>query len=177
VAHIPIDLPEQSVHIHAQRELAFEMISAIGEPNGGSAAGDVPVVLEQEGDRMLVQFKTPLKLGPISTMWATVEWVTPNVPSAINFELVSDSGIISGGLRELIDRFEFEEQGNCTVLRYKSRFGIRWSVGGWLLGKLLFGPIIKSHMIEHLAEIKEMVENRAKRSHIYPQHECSETSA
>ena len=37
MAHIAIDLPEQSVHIHAQRELAFEVITAFG--NGAGAGG------------------------------------------------------------------------------------------------------------------------------------------
>ncbi len=174
MAHIPIDLPEQSVHIHAQRQLVFEMISAMGAPGGDKADNGKPVVLQQDGNRMLVRFSTPLKIGPISTTWTTTEWVTPNMPTAIDFELVPANGIIAGGLRQLNDHFEFEVQDNCTMLRYKSRFGIRWSVGGWVLGKALFGPVIKKHMIEHLEEVKEMVENRAKRSRIYPQLACSE---
>ena len=179
MAHIPIDLPNQSVHIHAQRELAFEVISSFGA--GGMAAGpaagkDGPasVVLEEERDRMLVEFRSRVNIGPISTTWKTTEWVSPNRPESISFELVPDSGIIKGGLRQLTDRFDFEEQGNCTVLTYRSRFGIRWSVGGWLLGKALIGPVIKKHMIEHLATVKETIESRAKRSRLYPHLECDE---
>ena len=88
--------------------------------------------------------------------------------------MVPAHGIITGGLRQLTDGFELEKQGNCTVLTYKSRFGIRWSVGGWLLGKVLIGPIIKKHMIAHLGEVKEMIENRARRSRVYPQLPCDE---
>jgi len=42
---------------------------------------------------------------------------------------------------------------------------------------VLFGPIIKSHMIEHLGEVKEMIESRAKNSHIYPQLDCEEAGS
>ncbi|TDI88639.1 MAG: hypothetical protein E2O75_08655 [Chloroflexi bacterium] len=187
MAHIPIDLPDQSIHIHAQRELAFEVISALGSGASGMAsAGDMAggtgarkqsptsVVLEEDGDRMLVEFRSHVKIGPISTTWKTTEWVLPEKPVSISFELVPDHGIITGGLRQLTDHFDFEKQGNCTVLTYKSRFGIRWSVGGWLLGKALIGPIIKKHMIEHLGEVKEMIESRAGRSRLYPQLECDE---
>jgi len=177
VAHIPIDLPDQSIHIHAQRELAFEMISALGGMSDAKGAGaPMSTVLREDGERTFVEFNTPLKLGPISTIWKTTEWVTPKQPSSIDFELVPSSGILTGGLRQLTDRFEFAEQGNCTLITYKSRFGIRWSVGGWLLGIVVVKPIIKAHMAEHLDEIKEMIENRAKRSRVYPQLVCAENS-
>ncbi len=176
MAHITVVLPEQSIHIHAQRELAFEMVSAIGGsmPNGKSGSNSKPTILKEEESRMFVEFKTPMKLGPFSMTWKSREWVTPVKPESIDFEMVPGSGIVNGGLRQLSDRFEFEQQGNCTVLKYKSRFGIRWSVGGWILGKFLFAPMIKSHMNEHLHEVKEMVESRAVRSRIYPQLPCSE---
>lgn len=121
---------------------------------------------------MLVEFRSRVNIGPFSAMWKTTEWVSPNRPESIGFELVPDSGVIKGGLRQLTDHFEFEEQGNCTVLKYSSSFGIRWSVGGWLFGKFLIGPIIKKHMIEHLAAVKETIESRASRSRLYPQKEC-----
>ena len=181
MAHIPIDLPDQSVHIHAQRDLAFEVISSFGNGgNGGPANGNggsqrpMSVVLKEDGSRMLVEFQSNIKFGLISTTWKTTEWVSPAKPTSIAFELVPASGIMAGGLRQLTDRFDFHEKGNCTVLTYKSRFGMRWSVGGWLLGKMLIGPIIKKHMIEHLGEVKIMIESRASRSRLYPQLDCDE---
>ena len=181
MAHIPIDLPEQSVHIHAQRELVFEIVSAMGGSAGKSASESgeshskpSSKVLEQEETRMLVEFTTPLKIGVASVLWKSNVWVTQKMPESIDFELVQSGGLISGGLRQLSDRFEFHQQGNCTVLTYKSRFGIRWSFGGWLIGKAVFAPIIKSHMAIHLSEVKEMIENRARRSRVYPQLACSE---
>lgn len=174
MAHISIDLPDQSVHIHAQRELAFEVITSFGVGGMGGSDGPSNVVLKEDGRRMLVEFHTPLKFGPISTTWKSTEWVTPEKPVSIDFELVPAGGIINGGLRELKDRLTLEKRGNCTLLTYKSRFGIRWSVGGWLFGKVLIGPIIKKHMIEHLGEVREMIENRAKRSRLYPQLDCDE---
>ncbi len=194
MAHIPIDLPDQMVHIHAQRELAFEVISSFGigtgfNENAGSSkvesndeignavnGGRPNVVLEKDGQKMLVMFHTPLKFGWWSTSWSSEEWVTPQKPNSIDFELVPGTGVVAGGLRQLSDRFEFEEQGNCTLLIYKSRFGIRWSIGGWVLGKTLIGPIIKSHMIQHLGEVKETIESRARRSRMYPQRDCVESN-
>ena len=186
MAHIPIDLPDQSVHVHAQRELAFEVVSSFGAGGkaggmsgsfGAGKRGESALVLEESETRMLVEFRTHIKFGPFSATWKTTEWVSPEKPVSIDFELVPDHGIISGGLRLLTDHFEFEQQGNCTVLTYKSRFGIRWSVGGWMLGKALIGPIIKRHMIEHLGEVKETIESRASRSRLYPQLECDEGDA
>lgn len=178
MAHIPISLPDQSIHIHAQRELAFQMVSALGiseedRANGNSKKGPTIKVIAANGNRQLVEFRTPLKLGPLNTSWKTTEWVTPHSPVSIDFDLLPDSGLVAGGLRELHDRFDFEQAGNCTVLNYQSQFGIRWSVGGWLLGKLVFRPIIKKHMIQHLTEVKQLIENRARRSRIYPQLACS----
>lgn len=170
------------MHIHAQRELAFEVVSALGvggAVNGsGGNAGESPmsVVLKTDGPRMLVEFNTPLKLGPFATTWKSTEWVTPEKPRSIDFELVPASGIISGGLRQLTDRFEFAPEGNCTILTYSSRFGIRWSVGGWLVGKVLVAPIMNMHMSEHLVQVKEMVESRARRSRVYPQLDCPENN-
>ena len=93
MTHIPIDLPSQSVHIHAQRELAFEVISSFGAGGtaGGPAAGKpgpANVVLEEERDRMLVEFRSRVNIGPLSTTWKTTEWVSPNRPESISFELV-----------------------------------------------------------------------------------------
>ncbi len=186
MAHIPIDLPDQSIHIHAQRELAFEVISSFGgnggRLDGGSGVGSVnpkpmSVVLAEDGARMLVEFNSRVKVGPIVTTWKTIEWVSPDKPESISFELVPDRGIIAGGLRQLTDRFDFIKQGDCTLLTYRSSFGIRWSVGGWLVGKIIIGPIIKKHMVEHLVEVKVVIENRARRSRVYPQRECSEGDA
>jgi hypothetical protein len=175
VAHIPIDLPNQSVHIHADRELAFEMVSALGTGTGQGGVSLQPMskVIEKHEDRMLVEFTTPLKLWPISVTWKSTEWVTSKKPTSIDFELVPARGIVRGALRQLSDHFEFEKEGNCTRMTYRSRFGMRWSIGGWVLGKVLIGPIIKDHMVEHLGEVKELVENRARRSRIYPQTDCT----
>ncbi len=172
MAHIPIDLPDQSIHIHAQRELAFEVLSAFGM--GAKNGGPSNVVLREDGQRKLIEFHVPMKFGPMSTTWISTEWVTPEKPGSIDFEMIPAHGVVKGGLRELKDRFVLEAQGNCTVMTYKSRFGIRWSVGGWVLGKVLFGPMLKKHMIEHLGEVKEMIENRASRSRVYPQLPCDE---
>lgn len=177
MAHIPIDLPEQSVHVHAQRELAFEVMTSFGAGGGGMGPGEggpPTVVIQDDGDSMLVEFRTALKFGPIATTWMTTERVTPARPVSIDFKLVPAHGIVTGGLRELNDQITFEKRGNCTLITYKSRFGIRWSIGGWLLGKVVIVPIIRKHMIEHLSEVKAMIEDRASKSRVHPQLACDE---
>lgn len=170
----PITLRPAEVHIHADRRLAFQVVTAFGAASSDGSPG--PKVLEDHGDRKLVAFSTPVKLLGFSKPFPTTEWVTLNEPEQIDFELVPGKGPIVGGLKLLIDRFTFEDRSGCTLLRYESRFAIRWSWPGWLLGKLLFAPVIGSHMRHHLDELKLTIEERAKRSRAFPQVEsCPET--
>jgi hypothetical protein len=125
---------------------------------------------------MLVEFNSPVKIGPgMNTVFKTTEWVTMSEPEQINFRLVPGRGPITGGLRDLSDRFVFDDHGSCTVLTYESAFAIRWSVFGWVLGKMFFARYLKDHMIKHLAEVKTIVEARAGRSKVYPQAACEHT--
>lgn len=164
----PITLPTAEIHIHADRRLAFQVVTAFGAAmSEGGTPG--PKVLQDEGDRKLVAFSTPVKVMGIGKVFPTNEWVTMNEPEQINFDLVPGSGPIVGGLKLLADRFTFEDREGCTLMRYDSKFAIRWSWPGWILGKLLFAPVIKSHMHHHLDTLKEMIEERAKRSRAFPQ--------
>ena len=168
---IPITAPSQQVHINADRRLTFQVIAAMG--TGGGPGDSANRVLERDGERMLVEFNSPVKLGPgIKTVFKTTEWVTMTEPEQITFKLVPGHGPLTGGLRDLDDRFVFKDHGGCTVLTYESRFAIRWSIFGWMVGRLWFSRYMKKHMIEHLAEVKTMVEARAERSRIYPQIAC-----
>lgn len=162
----PITIKPQEVHIHADRRLAFEVLTSFGTAmrsgDGGSAE-----VLRDEGDRMLVRFNTPVKLLGLIKIWPTEEWVTPTEPEQIDFELVPGKGPLVGGLKLLTDRFTLHDASGCTVMRYESTFGIRWSWPGWLLGKLAIAPLIRSHMHHHLDDVKDTIEARAARSHVY----------
>ncbi len=166
MAVIPIRIEPEEIHIRADRRLAFQVVTAFGAEQGEHGAS--AKVLETEGDRMLVEFNTQVKLlFGMTRVFRTVEWVTLDEPERIDFSLVPGKGPVTGGLKLLEDRFILEDDAGCTDLRYESSFGIRWSIWGWVIGKLWVERYLKRHMREHLATLKETIEARAKRSRLY----------
>ena len=169
----PIRLEPEEIHVHADRRLAFEVLTAFGAKT--AEPGHSTTVLQDEGSKKLVEFHTPVALGFGRVgVFKTVEWVVMYPPELITFDLVPAKGLVSGALRLLDDRFVFTDSGGCTVLRYESTFGLRWSWIGQLLGYALIAPIMRRHMREHLESMKETIEARARRSRKYPQVECAE---
>ena len=156
---IPIRLPPVELHIHADRRLAFEVLSAFGarQDDGGSS-----LVLKDEGERKLVEFHTPFSTPRGRKTYRTVEWVTLHGPDEILFEGVE------GPLRLLRDRFTLHDVDGCTRFRYESTFGLEGAVVGWLRGQLLVRPILKRFMREHSLELKKTIEARALKSRVYP---------
>ncbi|MFZ1058565.1 MAG: hypothetical protein WAP47_05170 [Candidatus Rokuibacteriota bacterium] len=81
---IPIRMDAVEIHIHADRRLAFQVLTAFGsaQPNGNSSR-----VLRDEGPRKLVEFHSliPSAAGG-EKVYRTVEWVTLHEPEAIDFE-------------------------------------------------------------------------------------------
>ena len=170
MAVIPIKIKPEKIHITSDRRLAFQVITAFGASNGSKGIENGPSnrVLREEDDRKLIEFVTPVNLGPgMSRNWVTNEWVKMSEPEEVTFDLVPGKGPITGGLKLLSDRFVFEVVDNCTDLTYESTFGIRWSVFGWLFGKMFVERYLKKHMREHLAEVKPVIEARAARSRVY----------
>ncbi|MCH8221886.1 MAG: hypothetical protein IH868_00605 [Chloroflexi bacterium] len=166
MAVIPIKIKPEKIHIISDRRLAFQVITAFGV--SASDNGQSSRVLKEEGDRKLVEFVTPLKLGfGLSRNWVTNEWVEMSEPNEITFNLVPGKGPITGGLKLLSDRFVFEVVDNCTDLTYESTFGIRWSIFGWVFGKVFIERYLRKHMRDHLLEVKPVIEARAARSRVY----------
>jgi hypothetical protein len=166
VSAIPIRLRPAEVHIHADRRLAFQVITAFEAAAGGLEAR--PKILSREGGRLLVEFHTPVRgLFGGRKVYRTVEWVTLDSPKGVEFEGVE------GPLSRLRDRLVLSEEDGCTRLRYESEIGVGgWAVG-WLVGVLVVRPLMARFMREHLRELKETIEARAQRSHLYPQPACS----
>lgn len=161
---IPIHLPSLTTHIHADRRLVFQVLTAFGSSNGGLGKTSV---LQRDGDRMLVEFHTSARdLVGRERTYRTMEWVTPREPDRIDFEGVE------GPLDVLRDRFLLEEVGNCTLLIYESQIGIRGWVFGWLIARLVVRPMMKRMMRKHTQEMKETIEARAKRSRLIPLKPC-----
>lgn len=161
----PIQLRAAESHIHADRRLAFEVLTAFGA--AGQPSGAKSTVLERQGDRLLVEFHT-LVQGPLGRrkVFRTVERVTLRPPDAVEFEGVE------GPLRRLRDRLVLVEEGGCTRLRYESEIGLGWGPIGWLVGRLVVQPVMQRFMRAHLVEMKETIEARARKSRMYPQRPC-----
>ena len=173
---IPIQIPSQTIHVDADRRLAFQVLTAFGVSTGSS--GPSNRVLEDHGSRKFVEFTTRISLGfGIHRDWVTTEWVELHEPDAIEFNLVPGTGPITGGLKLLSDRFELSARGNCTQFTYHSTFGLRWSVFGWVLGKIYIQKFLQKHMREHLSRMKNLIEARAEKSRVYPQVACTHSTA
>ena len=162
---IPIQLRSAEIHIHADRRLAFEVITAFGarsQPSQGRSK-----VLERQGDQLLVEFHTPVRgLLGLRRVYRTVERVALHPPEAVEFEGVK------GPIRLLRDRLVLVDEGGCTRLRYESQIGLGWGPFGWLAGRLLVQPVMQRFMRGHLKEMKETIEARAQKSRVYPQPSC-----
>ena len=165
---IPVRLPPQEVHIHADRRLAYQVITAFGASQG--LQGDSSRVLRREDDgRMLVEFRSRVRgLFGRPKLYRTVERVTLHEPERVEFDGVE------GSLTLPRDRFLLEVDGNCTRLRYESRFGLRGWVLGWLVSVLYVRTRLNRLMKEHMAEMKGAIEERATRSRMYPQRSCNQ---
>ena len=161
---IPISVKPVEIHVAADRRLAFEVLTAFGvrNPNGSST-----LILEEQEGRSLVEFVTPVRglLGR-TRLYRTVEWVTMFPPERIEFEEVE------GPLRRLQDRFILLAEGNCTRFKYESRFGLGWSVFGWVLGQVYVRNVLRRFMLKHAIETKQTIEARARRSRMFPYRAC-----
>lgn len=160
---IPIQLTPVECHIHADRRLAFQVLTAFGarQEEGSSR------VLADQGARKLVEFETPIGSSRHgTTLCRTVEWVTLREPEEIRFDGVE------GPLALLQDRFVLSDEHGCTRFRYESTIGLRGSIIGWVYGRRHVRPTLERFMQRHSRRLKVAIETRAKRSRIYPFQAC-----
>jgi len=161
---LPIRLKPVEVHIHADRRLAFQVLTAFG---GRQEDGSSSTVLQDAGDRKLVEFHslmpTPRDGG---RFYRTVEWVTLREPEEIRFEGVE------GPLALLHDRFLLRDVGGCTLFRYESTFGLEGGLVGCLRGRWFVRPVLRRFMRAHSEKLKATIEARARRSRVYPYRAC-----
>lgn len=160
---IPIRLAPVELHVHADRRLAFQVLTAFGarQEDGSSST-----VLKDEGDRKLVEFRSVIPTRGRQKIYRTVEWVTLHEPDEIRFEGVE------GPLDLLQDRFLLENVDGCTLFRYESTIGLSGGVAGWLRGQLMVRPVLRKFMREHSRTLKATIEDRARRSRVYPYRQC-----
>ncbi len=120
-----------------------------------------------------MEFHTPLSVFGKRDIRRSVEWVHLHEPERIDFSqaysLPEDKVF---ALDILEDSFVMTENGSCTLFRYESRFAAKAPVIGWLLANLLMRRVMGRHMDDHVLEIKDLCEARARRSRLFPQREC-----
>ncbi|MBI4220549.1 MAG: hypothetical protein HY682_10420 [Chloroflexi bacterium] len=162
---IPVRMKPVEAHMHADRRLAFQVLTAFGarQQDGGSAT-----VLRDEGDRKLVEFRStvPTLFGR-QKVYRTVERVTLKAPETVTFEGVE------GPLSLLNDRFVLSKANDCTWFTYESTVGVKGWLAGWLIAWLYVRPLLSRFMREHTLKLKQTIEERARNSKVYPQRVCS----
>ena len=120
---IPVRLTPLEVHIHADRRLAFQVITAFGAAQAGDASSRV---LSQENGRLLVEFHTAGNgLFGRRKVYHTVEWVSAQEPERIDFDTVK------GPLTMMRDHIILEEQGGARsfATRASADCGAGWPAG------------------------------------------------
>lgn len=163
---IPISIGPIQVHIHADRRLAFQVLTAFGAAT--QADGASSRVLSQENGRLLVEFHTRVHtLFGWRKDYRTVEYVTLHEPELVEFDTVE------GPFAMMYERFTLQDDGGCTLLRYDGRFGLPGWLGGWILGVVYVRPLLNRFMRRHIMDMKEAMESRARRSRAFPQQPCA----
>ena len=166
---MPVSMPRQEVHVHADRRLAYEVLTAFGV---GKPGEETSKVLKEEEGRLLVEFHTSGKgLFGRPKVYDTLEWVSGHEPERVDFDTVE------GPLTMMQDHITPEEQGGCTLLRYESECGLWGWLAGWAMMMLYVRPVKQRFVRAHLDELKETIEARAKRSRVYPQQPCEMETA
>ena len=166
----PIELEPRSVHIKADRRLVFQVLTAYGNT---ALEGYESRVMEDHGERKLVEFHTPLKVRGRTHVARSVEWVQLTPPERIDFWLAPGHGERSiFALSLLEDAFVLDDRDGCTEMTYESRFAAKAPVIGWLLARIVMASVMHRHMVEHLEDIRVLCEARAVRSRVWPQGEC-----
>ena len=161
---LPIRLRPVERHIHADRRLAFQVLTAFGARRDD---GSSSTVVNEDGARKLVEFHFVIPTsGGRSKAYRTVEWVTLHEPEEIRFEGVE------GPVDLLQDRFVLQNLDGCTLFRYESTIGIKGGLAGWLKGQILVRPTLSRFMRDHSRRLKETIEERAKNSRLYPYRHC-----
>jgi hypothetical protein len=161
---IPIDVEPETMLMRADRRLCFEVVSAFRSLRSNPIRSIRVLERNDANDQVIAEFSTPVHLpfGKTLTLKA-IEMVTFHEPERLEFVLTKPNWTFS----VLEDRFTLEDVEGWTRFRYGSRFAARGWIFGWIIGKLVIQRMVKQHMREHLAELREIIEARAKRSRIY----------
>ncbi len=153
----PVQLTPHEVLIDAPRELAFQVMTAFGR---GRIQGmnERSNVLERDGNRLVVEFVT----DAVVRKYTTVEEVVLHPPERIDFKH------LTGPFQEASEVFTFTETPDGkTVLRHTGEFVLGWPLVGRAVGSSVTKRWFERVMKRHMAQMKEAIEARAARSHVF----------
>ena len=148
--------PHETI-VNAPREMVFQMLTAFGR---GRLPGskEKSRVIEQDGDRLIVEFTT----DAIYKTYVTLEEVILHSPDRITFKH------LKGPLDACDEVFTFEDLPDGTTLwRHTGSFRLGWPVVGDVVGRNVTKRLFERVMRKHMREMKEAIEARAARSHVF----------
>ena len=143
--------------VDAPREMVFQMLTAFGR---GRLPGskERSRVVEHDGDRLIVEFTT----DAIYKTYTTLEEVTLYSPDRITFKH------LEGPLESCDEEFRFEElPDGRTKWTHTGSFRLGWPVMGDVVGRNITKRWFERVMRRHMREMKEAIEARAARSHVF----------
>ena len=150
-------LTPHEVIVDAPREMVFEMLTAFGR---GRLPGskEMSRVIEKDGDRLVVEFTT----DAIYKTYTTVEEVTLYRPDRITFKH------LDGPLESFDEVFTFEDlPDGRPPWRHTGSFRLGWPVVGGVVGRNVTKRWFERVMRKHMREMKEAIEARAARRHVF----------
>jgi hypothetical protein len=146
--------------VAAPAALVFQMLAAVGQ--GAQAPGERAEVVAREGDRLVVDFWTPVALVPSRT-WSvrTREAVRAMPPNRIEYEHLD--GPVRG-LRESIEVVALDA-GRCRLV-YRGSFDDRRRFRR-LAFRLVSRRAVERAVARHFSELRPRAEARARRSRVF----------
>jgi hypothetical protein len=163
--HLVVLTPHETI-VNAPREMVFQMLTAFGR---GRLPGskEKSRVIERDGDRLIVEFTT----DAIYKTYVTLEEVTLHSPDRITFKH------LEGPLDSCDEVFTFEElPDGRTLWRHTGSFRLGWPVVGDVVGRNVTKRWFERVMRKHMREMKEAIEARAARSHVFKRPVTPESS-
>ena len=154
----PLQLSTHCVFIKAPRQMVFEMLTAFGKGRLAGNNAESSKVILRNGNDIIAEFRTKAGLRT----YVTLEQVTLDPPERIAFKH------LNGPLVCVEEEFLLKEVDGGTELVHQGEF--EWKripILGYLVGRLYVKWMFERLMVKHMEELKQGIEARAARSHVY----------
>ena len=153
-----ISIEPHTVVIKAPQGMVFEMMTAFGRGHMKGNSAESSTVLRRDDNKIIAEFKT--KAGLFT--YTTREQVVLDPPDRITFKH------LKGPLAYAYEEFILREKGDDTELTHSGEFiWVRIPVIGSVIGRLFTKGLYERVVMRHMGKLKETIEARAARSHVY----------